>query len=555
MEAIRVGRKHLGGVLPSRREAIAALAGLPALAAFLEACGPGAAKEPRFEGEIVGGSSGVGHRLLAGDLWQRPVARTERVTVAILGGGIAGLSAALTLSDAGIGATVYESSDRVGGRMYTDRSGYWANGQISEWGGELIDQGHKTILSLAQRFRLDVTSLAAAEVNGSEPTFFFDGAYYPKADADRDFQAVHNALQGDVQAASYPTTWDTQTDGGRFLDAHSVYEWIELRVPGGHASPMGQLLDAAYNIEYGAETTDQSALNLVYLLGYGAKPGNFQVFGASNEKYHIDGGNERLPQAIAQALDARQPGTIRTGMRLASIAQSGGAYSLVFTRAGGTTTITADRVILALPFAVLRTLDYRKAGFDDLKKLAVASLGAGRNAKLQLQFGTRFWNGTGAWPGVSNGETYADTGYQNTWEVSRGQLGLSGILVDYTGGDVAGRFKASAPFTTVATNSGVAKYAGTFLRQIELVLPGATARWNGRASLSIPFADPNFNLAYSYWRVGQYTTIAGYEGVRQGRVHFAGEHTAVDFQGYMEGGAITGVRAANEILDDLKRGL
>ena len=59
-------------------------------------------------------------------------------------------------------------------------------------------------------------------------------------------------------------------------------------------------------------------------------------------------------------------------------------------------------------------------------------------------------------------------------------------------------------------------------------------------------------LMRAYWRVGQYYTIAGYEGVRQGNVHFAGEHTSVDFQGWMEGGAITGVRAANEVLADLK---
>ena len=119
MEAIRVGRRHQGGVLPSRREAIAALAGLPALAAFLEACGPGAAKEPRFDGEIVGGSSALGHRLVSrdsGDLWQRPVARTERVTVAILGGGIAGLSAAWTLARAGLSDfALYEVEPELGG--------------------------------------------------------------------------------------------------------------------------------------------------------------------------------------------------------------------------------------------------------------------------------------------------------------------------------------------------------------------------------------------------------------------------------------------------------
>jgi len=40
--------------------------------------------------------------------------------------------------------------------------------------------------------------------------------------------------------------------------------------------------------------------------------------------------------------------------------------------------------------------------------------------------------------------------------------------------------------------------------------------------------------------------------VRQGNIHFAGEHCSVNFQGFMEGGASEGVRAANEILADLK---
>ena len=86
----------------------------------------------------------------------------------------------------------------------------------------------------------------------------------------------------------------------------SVYEWIESRVPGGHDSPLGQVLDVAYNIEYGAETTDQSALNLVYLLGYKSVPGNYMVFGASNERYHIVGGNTLLPLAVRDAIVAHR---------------------------------------------------------------------------------------------------------------------------------------------------------------------------------------------------------------------------------------------------------
>ena len=63
-----------------------------------------------------------------------------------------------------------------------------------------------------------------------------------------------------------------------------------------------RLLDVAYNNEYGAESTDQSALNLVYLLGYNASPGNFDIFGASDERYHIVGGNTLLPYAIRDAV-------------------------------------------------------------------------------------------------------------------------------------------------------------------------------------------------------------------------------------------------------------
>ena len=141
----------------------------------------------------------------------------------------------------------------------------------------------------------------------------------------------------------------------------SVYEWIESRVPGGHDSPLGRLLDVAYNIEYGAETTDQSALNLVYLLGYQAVPGNYSVFGASDERYHIVGGNTRLPLAVDAIVSAQGAGAIRNGWRMTSIKRELRRHVRRFgsTRRRRTEQVVADHVVLALPFAVLRTLDYR----------------------------------------------------------------------------------------------------------------------------------------------------------------------------------------------------
>ncbi len=466
--------------------------------------------------------------------------------IAIVGAGIAGLSAAMTLADKGVASTVYEASpDRIGGRMHSDRTGYWADGQVSEFCGELIDTGHKTILHLAQRFNLATTDLFGTEPNGSTDTLWFLGGYYSTSQADKDFQPIHNTLQGQVQATSYPTTYAIHTDAGVFFDNMSVYDWIERYVPGGHGSAMGRLLDVAYNEEYGAETTDQAALNLMYLLGYKAVPGNFSIFGASDERYHINGGNERLPEAIANYIGRQN---IKQGWAMQSIkTNADGTVTMSFTTPGKNQTVTADHVILCMSFSVLRTLDYRGANFDSRKQTAITQIGSGRNSKLQLQFTSRYWNTQGPW-GKSNGNVYTDIGIQNIWDVSRGQAGSSGLLNDYAGGNVAAGYKPSTPYSNAATNPQVTTYAKAFLAKLENVFPGITKQWTGKATLSTPFLDPLLNCSYSYWRVGQYTSFSGYEGAAQGTIHFAGEHCSQDFQGYMEGGAAEGIRAANEIL-------
>ena len=475
--------------------------------------------------------------------------------IAIVGGGIAGLTAALTLADAGASATVYEASpDRIGGRMHSDSplvtpaDSYWANGQTSEWCGELIDSGHETILALADRFGLVASDVLAAEPARSTETYWFLGDYYSDKQLDRDFKPVLKILDDQNDAAGYPTTYASSTPAGRSLDRLSVYGWIEKYVAGGHGSRLGRLLDAAYTEEYGADTNDQSSLNLVYLLD-GQTPGEgFSIFGESDEHYHLAGGNQQLPEAIADHLGRR---TIKTGWRMTSIrANRDGTSTLSFDTPGGRQTVTADHAILCMSFAVLRTLDTSQAGFDSLKRQAITQLGAGRNAKLQLQFSSRYWNTKGPW-GISNGDVYSDLGFQNVWDVTRAQSGGQGILNNYTGGSIAAALGAASPYASAATDPAVAAQARSFLQKLETVFPGISAKWTGKATLSTPFRDPNLGCSYSYWRVGQYTAFSGYEGVPQGNIHFAGEHCSQDFQGYMEGGASEGARAAQEVLDAL----
>ncbi len=469
--------------------------------------------------------------------------------VAIVGAGIAGLTCALRLADRGIDATVYEASGRVGGRMFSNAN-YFAGGQVSEWGGELIDTGHRTVRRLAKRFGLKLDNLHAAQAEGSADVFHFFGSYYPKAQADLDFAAVFEAVAADEAAAPFPTLFDDFTPTGLELDRMSVYDWIESRVPGGHDSPLGALLDTAYAGEYAADTERQAALNLIYLLAFQPDEGELAIFGESDEKFHIRGGNQRLPERIADCLGDR----VVAGHRLARLARTpGGRYKLAFERAGSTLDVVADYVVLALPFAVLREIDTDDAGFDALKELAIQTQGAGHSGKLNVQFAGRPWVGKGPWPGASNGSSYADAGYQGSWDATRAQAGQRGILTFFSGGSVADAMKGGAAFATTSS-AAVREDVARAIAQIAPVYPGLAGLYEGRATQSLPHKSPFFRSSYAYYEPGQYTSFAGHEAAAQGRVFFCGEHTSIDFQGFMEGGASEGRRAARELAKMIRGG-
>src|SRR4029077_18626076 len=130
----------------------------------------------------------------------------------------------------------------------------------------------------------------------------------------------------------------------------------------------------------------------------------------------------QIPAILAQKLASQiTPNAPLTAIKL----NADGTYTLTFGNGSGSFTRVADQVVLALPFSILRSaVNWSKAGFNNVKTIAINELGMGTNAKVHVQFKSRFWRDQGC-----TGETYSDTGYQNTWEVSRAQTGTSGMLV------------------------------------------------------------------------------------------------------------------------------
>jgi len=90
------------------------------------------------------------------------------------------------------------------------------------------------------------------------------------------------------------------------------------------------------------------------------------------------------------------------------------------------------------------------------------------------------------------------------------------------------------------------------------VLAAATRDTNGlfRVHLEHWPSNPLTQGSYTCYRPGQFTSIAGIEGTSVGNLYFAGEHanSFYDWQGFMEGAALSGVQAAKEILKDFKAG-
>ena len=286
--------------------------------------------------------------------------------------------------------------------------------------------------------------------------------------------------------------------------------------------------------EYGGDPQDQSSLNLIGLLGLGRA---LQLVNY-DENFHVVGGNDQIVSRMVQRMPQ---GTVRRGHVLVALTRrAAGDYRLTFDVDGVHQDVIADHVVLALPFSTLRDVDLTGAGFNARKMEAIRTMGMGQNAKIHVELSRKTWPPLGY-----SGSSYTDwRGYCVAWDdsVQRGPHGAPAILLGFPGGRV-GR----DTLTGAAHGPAPARDVRWFLDQIEQVFPGTTKAYTGRAYEDHWSVDPWHKGAYSYYRVGQFTSFAGIEHLQQGLVHFAGEHTDVAQQGFLDGAVASGARAADEI--------
>ncbi|QOR68224.1 FAD-dependent oxidoreductase [Cytobacillus suaedae] len=451
-------------------------------------------------------------------------------TIAIVGGGLAGLTCAYRLALKGIKFTIFEGNNRLGGRCWTNRE-IFHNGQFVERGGELIDSKHSDILSLIKELGLEVDDIIASEKTNTSPIYYFKGEnlYNP---LQMKLQEVAQKLHTEYQLAEFPVLYRGYTKHALNLDQMSVYDWIQQNVEGGIESSIGQLLCVAYTIEHGTDCSQQSALNLVQFFAE-EKNQQFSVLGNTDLRYRVSGGNDLIIKKLKEQLVHH----IKHNYALQSIKKNANqTYSLNFINNGISKEIIVDKVVLAIPFSVIASsVDITNADFKPLKVAAIKELGMGRNSKIHFQFAQRLWEMY-----ECNGTTYSNLPFQITSDSSRGQEG-PGILVQISGGsrvENVGRMGKSA-------------YSRKVLEELEQVFPGLQDTYIGKYCMDLWAEGKWARGSYSFRKVGQFTKFAGVEMEREGSCYFAGEHTSLQFQGYMNGAVESGNRVALEIVRDL----
>lgn len=450
---------------------------------------------------------------------------SQNAHVAVIGAGLAGLTAARTLKRAGVAVTLYEGSSRVGGRVHSvvDQLG---PGLTTELGGEFIDSRHTDLLALVKEFGLQLIDTEAGSEDALVPSYYFGAEHFSEAQVIREFEPLAARMRVDTDTLSTGISSGRHSPIDVKFDRMSIAEYLH-RI--GASGWLRSLLEVAYVTEYGVDVEQQSCLNLLTLLSLDTSEG-FRIFGGSDERYKIRGGNEQLARALAAELDGR----VELEHRLVSVRERGAGFHLDFACANGSKSVNADFVVLTIPFTVLREVDLA-LDLPPEKEHAIATLGYGSNEKLIVGLRSPVWRDQ-----ARDGEAYSDRPFQTGWDSSRLQ-GHGGSYTFFLGGAVGAQL----------TDRDRATTALQYLREADSMFPGMQDAFTGVSVATEWRVNPLFRGSYSCYKPGQWTTVAGWERKPVGNLHFAGEHCSVDFQGFMNGAVETGRKTAEAIIAKL----
>ncbi len=462
-----------------------------------------------------------------------PKNKSTQPVIAIVGAGIAGLHAAYVLKNAGYASTLYEATQRSGGRIFTVPE-MMGKGLWTEMGGEFIDTDHEDMINLAKHFNLPLLDRQAGnERSLKEYAYYFNGKHYELKDILTELHPYAGRIKKDIESLSPEINFETHSEADARFDNMSIMNYVDsLGIKGWFR----EFINVAYVSEYGSEATDQSAISFLSIFDPGDANG-YKLFGTSDERFSVIGGNSK----ICEALSGQLKDQIQYYQVLTAIDQNNSKqYVLTFKNSGGKVSeVKADILLLALPFTLLREVDI-KINLPEWKMNAIKNLGYGMNSKLFIGVNERVWRKQD-YAGYAFSDNGMMNGYDHT-EMQNNNEGIGGYTINLGG-------KPGIECGSI----GMDILQKQYVPSLDAIFPGIAKTFNGKF---LRWYWPDFafsKCSYTAFKVGQYTTICGATVKPVDDLYFAGEHCSYEFQGFMNGGAKTGREAAETILARIKK--
>ncbi len=486
----------------------------------------------RLVGGAVTGAAGIA--IGADRSAAKPRRRRKQADVVVVGAGLAGMTAALELMEAGQSVVVLEARNRVGGRVLNHKI---SGGEISEKGGTFTGPTQDRIQALADRFNVDTFPTFATGDNvyvnslGQRSTYSDSlptGTAPPDPLIAADLATVIAQLDQMATEIDVEAPYDAPQAAER--DGQTFESWINDNA----VSPQFKaLVPVATRPIFGAEPRE---LSLLYVLFYIAASGNeenvgtfernFNTRGGAQEKRFVGGTGlicERMAKALGKRIVLKAPvERIRQSKKGVTVHAKG-------------ITVKAKRAIVAIPPPLASRIDY-KPSMPSKRDQLTQRVSQGTLIKATCVYDEPFWRNDGL-----NGTVVSYEGPVNVAYDASPPDGSPGVIFGFVGGDLARDFREmKASDRKAAVLANFTKYygaeAGSPKEYFESDWP--SEEWSRGGPVG--FTSPGALFAYG-------------RALREpvGRIHWAGTETAGYWVGYMDGAVRSGERVATEVLAKL----